>query len=211
MANKKKDVDWDGVGVDFRAGIKSLREIGAAYHISHVAVTQEADKRGWKRDLSTRIKLATEEKLNNAILNSNLNKTSFVNHESTSEAIVDANSDIQRDVILAHRADIRKFQMLCSSLLAEITVTSENRVLLEDLGVALAEENGAVRTRLFNAALSIASRVDVTRKLAEAFKIFVALEREAYGLEKSFSGDTTINNNLQIAFVQVQRDIPRLL
>lgn len=54
---KCKTVDWETVGVDYRAGKKSLRLLGMEHDVSHVAVKKKADKEGWLKDLPARIKI----------------------------------------------------------------------------------------------------------------------------------------------------------
>lgn len=41
--------DWERIELDYRAGIKSLREIADGSGVSHVAVSKRASKHGWQR------------------------------------------------------------------------------------------------------------------------------------------------------------------
>jgi len=61
----KRFIDWDAIERDYRAGVKTLREMSADHHVSHVSIDKHAKKRGWTRDLGEKIKkenLRIEEK-----------------------------------------------------------------------------------------------------------------------------------------------------
>jgi hypothetical protein len=45
----KKHVDWELIEKDYRAGIKTLRQIGGECGVSHTAIMKRADKGNWTR------------------------------------------------------------------------------------------------------------------------------------------------------------------
>jgi len=45
-----KDVDWDSVEVQFRAGVRPLRAIAGDFDITEAAIRQRAKKHGWVRN-----------------------------------------------------------------------------------------------------------------------------------------------------------------
>lgn len=59
---EKKAPDWEKIELDYRAGIKTLREIAADHGISHQAINKRAKRDGWARaeraiDRDTPVKL----------------------------------------------------------------------------------------------------------------------------------------------------------
>jgi hypothetical protein len=48
--------DWDRIELDYRAGIKTLREIADEQGITHGAINKRAKRDGWVRDLSAKIR-----------------------------------------------------------------------------------------------------------------------------------------------------------
>ena len=56
-APSTKAVDWERIELDYRAGIKTLRQIAEENGISHVAINKRAKRDGWTRDLSAKIQL----------------------------------------------------------------------------------------------------------------------------------------------------------
>jgi len=51
----RKAVDWESVEREYRAGIRSLRDIAGEVGVSEGAVRKRAKAEGWERDLSARI------------------------------------------------------------------------------------------------------------------------------------------------------------
>ena len=54
VSASKSGADWERIELDYRAGIKTLRQIADEHGISHVAVAKRAKRDGWTRDLSVR-------------------------------------------------------------------------------------------------------------------------------------------------------------
>lgn len=51
----KTPPDWERIELDYRAGIKSLRQIGEEHCISHPGIAKRAKASGWERDLAAKI------------------------------------------------------------------------------------------------------------------------------------------------------------
>jgi len=52
----KKAINWKAVELDFRAGVKSLEQIGLENGVTKGRISQVAKRDGWTRDLKNRIK-----------------------------------------------------------------------------------------------------------------------------------------------------------
>ena len=50
----KAQPDWERIELDYRAGIKTLRQIADEHGITHGAINKRARRNGWERDLSHR-------------------------------------------------------------------------------------------------------------------------------------------------------------
>lgn len=55
MTEAKPQPDWKAIELDYRAGIKTLREIADAHGITHGAINKRAKRDGWTRDLKAKI------------------------------------------------------------------------------------------------------------------------------------------------------------
>lgn len=56
MTIEKKAIDWEKIELDYRAGVKTLRQIADEHDISHVSINKRAKRDDWVRDLSAKIK-----------------------------------------------------------------------------------------------------------------------------------------------------------
>ncbi|MDN3920079.1 hypothetical protein [Roseateles violae] len=45
----RRDLDWSAIELDYRAGILSLRELGAKHRCSHSTIANLAGRKGWLR------------------------------------------------------------------------------------------------------------------------------------------------------------------
>lgn len=161
MAEPRKKIDWEKVEEAYRAGKLSLREIGAEFGVTHGAIRKRAARDGWARDLSARIKAKADALVSKAEVSSEVSNKSLVSEKE----IIEANAQAILDIRLSHRADIRRAKKLVAKLFHEV----ENAVQVEG------EEKPAET-------LTIPQRVDCTRKLTDAAKVLVAMERDAWGI-----------------------------
>jgi hypothetical protein len=186
---EKKPIDWEAVETDYRAGILSLREMAAAHGVSHVSIKKRADRDGWTRDLSAKIKAQADALVNRRVVTSLGNTERAVNDR----LVIEANAERIAQVRSEHRADISRARRLALLLLGELEGVTENIELFRELGETLRSEDdkGAdKRNDLYAKVIDLPSRVDSAKKLSETLKNLIALEREAYGLE---AAPTTLN------------------
>ena len=54
-AGKAAPADWERIELDYRAGVKTLRQIADENGITHGAINKRAKRDGWERDLSDKI------------------------------------------------------------------------------------------------------------------------------------------------------------
>lgn len=195
----RKNVDWDLVEADFRAGVKSLREMAEQYSVSHVAIKKRADRDGWVRDLKAKIQAKADEKVNKALVNAAVNAEA---RAVTEAAVVEANADAQSRVRLEHRADIGRTRTLFRTMLEELEVASdsEGQALIERLAEIVSgpkddespEESQRRAERMHKALSKVLdgpARIDSAKKLTEMLEKLVRMEREAYGIDNSKGGE----------------------
>lgn len=176
--NDERSINWPAIEIDYRAGVKSLRVLAAEYGISHGAINKRARRDGWSRDLSARIAERTREMVSRAAVSAEDTAVS----RAAEKAVVEANATLQADIILAHRTDIQAARALVVSMLGELDAAGQAR-----------EE------------LSLSSRAVIVDKLSGALSRLVALEREAFGLNRGEVAPDPIDEmsreQLEAAFV----------
>lgn len=181
--------DWERIELDYRAGIKSLREIAADHAVAPSTITRRAKKNGWSRDLSERIQrkadeLVTQEEAS-ATRNAERNTVSPLSEQET----IDANAQAIATVKRAHRKDIQRTRKVAMGLLAELEnmVGIETAKLLEQLGDLMRDENDRGRDTindLYHKIVSLPGRAKTMKELSESMTKLVGLERQAFGMDE---------------------------
>ena len=183
MAGQKKEVDWQTLALDYRAGVKSMRLLSSEYGISTARIGQVADERGWSRDLAAKIRTMTQAKLERSILDGILDTEKSIAEND----VVEANAQMQTCVIRQHRAYIARALALAMSLLEELEIATGDNALLRNLGrlMQAPDANGNDKlNQIYGKVITLPSRVDVMKKLSDALRVLIALERGAFGIDR---------------------------
>ena len=202
MTDKKTKADWTLIEVDYRAGIKTLEQIGDEYGVTKGRISQVAKKQGWTRDLAEKIRLRAEQKVNEQLVNEKLNEP---RRRLAETEVVEANAQAAADVVMKHRTGLSRLAALRDKLLDEVEAITDNRELFEALGELLDESgedaNGRFkqdkRNELYRKVISMTERIDSTKKLAEIDEKVRKGEREAWGLDKTDGGENAIDSLLK--------------
>lgn len=176
--------DWERIELDYRAGIKSLREISDGSGVSHVTISKRAKKAGWVRNLTAKIQAKADDLVNKAGVNSCVNAVNAVSERQ----IVEVNAEAIATIKLAHRKDIHRKRAIVTRLMDELEqqVGPENAAPLADLGEIMREpdENGQdKRNDLYRKIISLPERAKTAKTLAETLRITVDMERQAFGMD----------------------------
>lgn len=160
--------DWSVIEADYRAGIKTLRQIGEEHGITEGAIRKRAKRDDWTRDLSERIQDKAEQLVRKQLV---VRKTQVrTKPESvppreispTERQLVDANAQAVADIRLAHRSDALRARTLASKLMAELEADEE-------------------QARLHDKARTM-------KTLADALQTCIGIERQAYGMDAKPGG-----------------------
>lgn len=158
--NNRIKPDWEAIEEDYRAGVLSIRMIATRHNTKESSVRSRARRNDWQRDLTSKVKQATSNKL----LNADARTTGTHSEErETDREIIERASDEATQLVMSHRANVAEYRELStriSGYLMKVTLTDENHVAF---------------TRSLNAGIDA---------LAKAIK----LERQAFGLDDQQSG-----------------------
>lgn len=193
-------VDYDRIEPAWRAGVKSVLQLAAEYEkatgqkVSHTAIRKHFDKKGIPRDLAERVQAKAKAKVSASVVSVTGFNGTTPETRATETAIIEANADLVAGVMLSQRGDIKRNRALVMALLGELEGATFHGDALETMADLIlgdidpADKAGqAMRDRMLdsiNKAISLPSRVDSMKKLADTLKTLVALEREAYGMDK---------------------------
>jgi hypothetical protein len=187
----KSVVDWDGVEPHYRAGIVPLKQLGIQFGCSDAAIVKHASKKGWTRNLLGKIQAKADAKVSAALVSAEVSET-----KKLTEAVrIEVESTKQADIRIAHRGDITRMRKLVLRLLDELEVQTENQDVFENIRELVVdpsdgEDSKASKDRAqklneaFNRALSLSGRTKTVKDLSDTIKTLIALEREAYGIDK---------------------------
>lgn len=198
MSEQRTAPDWERIEADYRAGLLSLREIASAHTITEGAIRKRAKRDGWERNLQAKIHARAEQVT--------ARRAVVADHAKASEReIIEANAERIAQVRGEHRADITRMRRIVLELLGELEQQTGNIELFEQLGEMLRSEDDRAqdkRNEIYQKVISTAGRIDGLKKLAEAMKILIGVEREAYGLD-------TVPDGAGAVFGRIERVIVR--
>ena len=177
----KAGVDWERIEAEYRAGVRSLREIAADHpNTNHVAISRKAKKEGWTRDLSERIRKEADARVTRQAVTVDVTAD-----KPSDEDVIAANAQAIVNVKLSHRKSITRKRTLVDKLLAELEGQTDENGLFEQLGELMrAEDDKGVDklNDLYKKVISLPQRIDGMKKLAETLKILISLERESFDI-----------------------------
>ena len=182
--SEKKVIDWEKIELDYRAGVKSLREIAAEHDISDGAIRKRAKRDDWSRDLSAKINAKAEDLVRKELVRSEVRTQTAISEKET----IDANAHQQAAVRLSQRKDIQRSRSIAMQLFDELEhqVGVVNVELLEDLGELMRSEDDKGQDKLndiYHKIISLPGRVKSMKDLSDTLRTLIALERQAFGLD----------------------------
>ena len=176
--------DWEKIEADYRAGIKTLRQIAGEHGVTHGAINKRAKRDGWSRDLTAKIAAKANELVSKSAVSTPVSTESRISERE----VVDANAQASVSVRLAHRKDIQRSRSITMRLLEELELQSgrENAELLEQLGELMRREDDRGQDKLndlYQKIISLPGRAKTMKDLGESLRVLVTLERQAFGLD----------------------------
>ena len=181
-----RSVDWDAIEPQWRAGIKTKLQMSEEFGVSRAAMDKHFAKLGIDRDLTEKIRAKAEALVTQAQVTREVTAESV----ATERDIVDANAMMQADAVLGQRKDISRSRGVVKKLFAELETQldcAEDFAKLGDL-MASPDDNGTDKlNELYRKVMSLPSRVDSAKKLADALRVLIELERKVLRIKDDSS------------------------
>lgn len=175
--------DWEVIERDYRAGVKSVRQIAKEQGVSHTAIQKRADAESWTRDLGAKIRAAAEAKLAREVAKAQVATTEVA--KAAERDIVEANATLQAQIVREHRADIQRARGLAQRLMADLEQAVQHRLVLEEAIEELtADDRSLQRRNALMKAVSIAEHTGTLEAMSRTLKNLIALERQAFGIDQ---------------------------
>lgn len=193
----KRDVAWDEVEREYRAGVLTLRRIADDYGITEGAIRKRAKRDGWTRDLAKQIQERTEVKVRRALVRGGepvrggTQSTQKAENEAFDDdaSVVEANATVLANAILGQREDIKKARSTVQRLFDELDEQMENVGPLNDLAELMRDQDGNSEAlgRAFRSVVSFAGRVKSVKDLVDAQAKTFDLERRVLRIKDDTS------------------------
>ena len=187
MTDKKlttrKVIDWESVEIQYRAGIRSLKDIGKEFDVSDAAIVKRAKRDGWSRDLRAKIQAKADAKVSEALVSAKVSALTKVRERD----VIEANASVIADAVLLQREDVRKGRRLVMSMFEELEHETEHRDLYLQLGELMQSGDDASADKLndiYRKVISLPQRIDGVRKLSESLRIQIELERKVLNIDE---------------------------
>lgn len=175
-------IDWEAVEREYRAGVRSLADIGTEFGVSAPGILKRAKKDGWVRDLSAKIKAKADAKVNESLVNDAVNAKTAVSERQT----IESNAQMLADKLLGQRADIALARATVQRLWIIIDVELDHPEEFSHIGELLRSEDEFGQDKLndlYRAAISIPQQVKNAKLLCDALKVLIELERRILKLD----------------------------
>lgn len=134
------------------------------------------------RDLNAKVRAKADELVRKAEVRTQVRE----DQRLTESRQIEVEANIQKGVRLAQRADIKRSRALCMRLLTELEKQTNQVPELQALGEILRSPDDKGQDKLsdiYQAVISLPERTKTMKALAEALRILVSLEREAFGID----------------------------
>jgi hypothetical protein len=174
----ERQQDWAYARAQYEAGIKTVRLIADEIGVSTPAVYARSGNEGWTRDAAGVAKHAVEVRASIEVAKTEKLEVERVRAERV-------NAEMQAQILVKHRTDIHRARAITMRLFKELEDVMDSLPDLEHLGELLRSENERGQDKLndvYRAILALPDRVDVNKKLSEALKVQLQLERQAFGI-----------------------------
>lgn len=181
---EKKVIDWEKIELEYRAGVKSLREIASEQGVSDTAIRKRAKRDDWVRDLSAKIKAKADDLVRKEQVRAEVRTANHISEKET----IEANANLTAGVRLTQRKDIQRSRRIAMSLFDELEqMVGEDHVdlliRLGDLMWCPDDKGKDTLNDIYQKVISMPGRVKSMKDLSDTLKTLIALERQAFGLD----------------------------
>lgn len=175
--DKTKAPNWAAIERDFRAGVKSVRQIATENGITHGAINKRAKRDEWTRDLKAKIQAKAD-----AIVSKAVSGEVAAAKRQSESAVVDSNAHLQANVRLRHRTDALRLSRT-----------------LERLSEKLDSAEGQK--------LSLTEQSNILARLVSTHASLVATEREAYGIKVEPARDENLATLATAELLRLRKEL----
>lgn len=179
MTTKPK-IDWDAIEPHYRAGIRSLKDIGEEFSVSDAGIIKHAKRFKWTRNLKGKIQALAEKKVSELEVSEGVS----VEGKLTEAQRVDFDSTQIAQIHYRERKDLIAIRERFRSMFLEFGQLCDQQEDLSKLGEMMANPNVTVdrMQAAYQRVISFEGRIDSGKKLVETIRILFDLEAKVFKL-----------------------------
>lgn len=180
---RRNDIDWEAVEIEYRAGVRSLKDIGAEFGVSDAGIIKRAKRDEWVRDLGAKIKAKAESLVSERDVSAEVSAQTVISERQ----VVNASAQMLADKVLGQRSDVQRARSIVQRLWDLVDVELDHPKELEQLGAMMAAPDEFGNDKLndmYHVAIGLPQQIKNVKLLADSLKVLIELERKVLRLDE---------------------------
>jgi hypothetical protein len=184
-----RQIDWERIEIEFRAGYLTLREIAARHGTNHTAIRRRAQREGWDRDIQGKIRAKAAALLSKqSVFQARVPGTPSEKQALTERHLVSAEAELIAGIQARRRARADRLNAAFEAALAVVEKGSMDLPILGDLRrlaeAMPAEQRAGALMQINNLEEVMAADALVGRlqRLMQSGSVLSETEADVYGL-----------------------------
>ena len=176
-------VDWEAVENAYRAGVRSLKDIGKEFGVSDAGIIKRAKRDGWTRDLSAKIQAKADALVSEREVSAEVSERT----KKAEREVIEANATMLADRVIHQRTDISRARATVQRLWAMVDAELDHPGDFAKVGELLRCEDEFGQDKLndlYRAAIALPQQVKNAKLLADALKVLIELERKVLRIDQ---------------------------
>lgn len=176
----EKAGDWLYIQAQYELAEKTVPQLSKETGVPVQRIFSVATRNGWVRAQNSDV--AAQQRAELRLARESQDAAALL---QAREEAIEVNTRLQAHMLATHRQDLGIARNLSMRLFGELDAMMTNQDLLKDLGDELRSEDKSGRDKkndTYNYVIGFEGRVDALKKLSEATKNFMLLERQAFGV-----------------------------
>ena len=172
----RKQIDWEKIEKEFRAGQLSIREIASQNGCAESGIRRKMKELGVERDLTEQI----AQKVRNSLVREEM-RTS---NPASEKEIIETAAARSVDVVRSHRIKISSGVKTVAALFDQLaTVTEKREEIIGEIEAETSDDENSNRRNIMLKAVALQANSSTAVSLSLALKNLVGLERQAFGIK----------------------------
>ena len=180
---KRPAVDWEAVEREYRAGLRSLRDIATEYGCTEGAIRKKAKAQEWERDISIKVAAKAEALVRKQEVRKEVRTEAAISEREQ----INASAQMMADKVIGQREDIKRARSMVQRLWELVDAELGHPDELKQLGAMLAAPDEFGNDKLndmYFAAIGLPQQIKNAKLLADALKVLIELERKVLRLDE---------------------------